>query len=40
MLRNTAASKTAVGPSNTCEDEIITVLTPQAKLAVANAKIK
>jgi hypothetical protein len=40
MLRNTAASKTAIGPLNTFKDEIITVLTPQAELAAANAEIK
>ena len=28
MPRNTAASKSAAGPSNSSEDEIITVLTP------------
>jgi hypothetical protein len=40
MPRNTVASKTAAGPLNTSEDEIITVLTPQVELAAANAKIK
>ena len=40
MPRNTAASKTAAGPSNSSEDEIITISTPQAELAVANAEIK
>ena len=40
MLRNTAASKTAAGPLNASKDEIITVLTPQAELAAANAEIK
>ena len=40
MPRNTAASKTAAGPSNTSEDETITILTPQAELAAANAKIE
>jgi hypothetical protein len=40
MPRNIAASKTAAGPLNTSEDETITVLTPQAELAAANAKIK
>jgi hypothetical protein len=40
MPRNTAASKTAAGPSNTSKDKTITVLTPQAELAAANAKIK
>ena len=38
--RNTAASKTAVGPLNTSKDEIITVLTPQAELTAANTEIK
>jgi hypothetical protein len=28
MLRNTAASKTAIGPLNTFKNKIITVLTP------------
>jgi hypothetical protein len=40
MPRNTAASKTAAGPLNTSKDEIVTVSTPQAELAAANAKIK
>ena len=40
MLRNTAASKTAIGPSNTSKNKIITVLTPQAELTAANAEIK
>jgi hypothetical protein len=40
MLRNIAASKTAVGLLNTSKDKTITVLTPQAELTVANAKIK
>jgi hypothetical protein len=40
MPRNTAASKTAAGPSNTSEDETVTVSTPQAELAAANAEIK
>ena len=40
MPRNTAASKSAAGPSNNSEDKTITVLTPQAELAAANAKIK
>ncbi len=40
MLRNTAAGKAAVGPSNTSDSEIITILTPQAELTEANAKIK
>jgi hypothetical protein len=40
MPRNTAASKTAAGPLNTSEDETITISTPQAELAAANAEIK
>ena len=40
MPRNTAASKTAAGPLNTSKDKIITVLTPQAELAAANAEIE
>jgi hypothetical protein len=40
MLRNIAASKTAVGPLNTFKNEIITVLTPEAELTAANAKIR
>jgi hypothetical protein len=40
MLRNTVASKIAAGPLNTSKDEIVTVLTPQAELVVANAEIK
>ena len=40
MPRNTAAGKAAAGPSNTLDSETITVLTPQAELTEANAKIK
>ena len=40
MLRNTAASKAAIGPLNTSDKEIVTVLNPQAELTAANAKIK
>jgi hypothetical protein len=40
MPRNIAASKTAIKPSNTSKDEIITVLTPQAELVATNAEIK
>ena len=40
MLRNTVASKSAVGPLNTSEDKIITVLTPKVELMAANTKIK
>ena len=40
MLRNTAASKAAVGPLNTSNSKIIAVLTPQEELAAANAEIE
>ena len=40
MLRNTAASKAAVGLLNTSNGEIIAVLTPQEELMAANAEIK
>ena len=40
MLRNTAASKLAIGPLNTSKDKTITVLTPKAEFIAANAKIK
>ena len=40
MLRNTVASKMAVGPLNSSKDEIITILTPQAELMAANTEIK
>ena len=40
MLRNIAASKAAVGPSNTSKNKIINILTPQAELVAANTKIK
>jgi hypothetical protein len=40
MPRNTVASKTAAGPLNIFKDETVTVLTPQAELAAANAEIK
>jgi hypothetical protein len=40
MLRNIAASKTAIGPSNTSKDETVTILTPQVELTAANAEIK
>ena len=40
MLRNTVAGKAAVGPLNTSNSEIITVLTPQEELMAANAEIK
>ena len=35
-----AASKAAIGPLNTSNSEIITILTPQEKFMAANAKIK
>ena len=40
MLRNTAAGKATIGPLNTSDGEIITVLTPQEVLTAANAEIK
>jgi len=40
MLRNTAASKAAIGPTNTSNSKTVAVLTPQKELIVANAKIK
>ena len=40
MLQNTAAGKAAAGPTNTLDKETINVLTPQAKLTAANAKIE
>ena len=40
MPRNIAAGKAAVGPVNTSNSEIVTILTPQEELAAANAKIK
>ena len=40
MLRNTVASKSAIGPLNTSENKIITVLTSKAELIAANAEIK
>ena len=40
MLRNTTAGKAAIGPLNTLDSEIITVLTPREELAAANAEIK
>ena len=40
MLRNTVASKAAIGPLNTLDDKTVNVLNPQAELAAANAKIK
>ena len=40
MPRNIVASKSAIGPLNSFKDKIITVLTPYAELAAANAKIK
>jgi len=40
MLRNTVASKAAVGPLNTSDKETVTILNPQAELMAANTKIK
>ena len=40
MPRNTAAGKAAIGPINTSNGEIVTILTPQKELIAANAKIK
>ena len=40
MPKNTAAGKAAIGPLNTSNGEIITVLTPQEELTAANTKIK
>ena len=40
MPRNTVVGKAATGPVNASDEEIINVLTPQTKLAVANTKIK
>ena len=40
MPQNTVVGKAAVGPLNTSDKEIINILTPQAELIAANAKIK
>jgi len=40
MPRNTVASKAAAGPSDTSDEETVTVLNPQAELTAANAEIK
>ena len=40
MPQNTVAGKATIGPANASDKEIINVLTPQAELAAANAKIK
>jgi len=40
MPQTTAVGKAAAGPLNTSDEEIINVLTPQAELTAANAKIK
>ena len=40
MPRNIVAGKAAVGPLNTSNSKIITVLTPQKELMAANAEIK
>jgi len=40
MLRNTIASKAAIGPLNTSNNKTIIVLTPYIELIAANTKIK
>ena len=40
MPRNIVVGKVAVGPANALDKEIINILTPQAELIAANAKIK
>src|SRR5258708_9997367 len=40
MLKNIAAGKVAIGPLNTSNSKIVTVLTPQAELTAANTEIK
>ena len=40
MPWNTAAGKAAAGPANTSDKETINVLTPQAELTAASAKIE
>ena len=40
MRYNTAVDKTAIGPINTLDKEIINISTSQAKLIIANIKIK
>jgi hypothetical protein len=40
MPRNTAAGKAAAGPLNTSDGETVTVSTPEAELAAANAEIE
>ena len=40
MPRNIVVGKAAIGPANALDEEIINILTPQAELAIANAKIK
>ena len=40
MPQNTAASKSAAGPSNTSDSEIVIVSNPRAELAAANAEIE
>ena len=40
MPWNTAASKAFAGPSNTSDNETITVSNPQADFIAANAEIK
>ena len=40
MPQNIVVGKAAIGPINASDKEIINVLTPQAELIIANAKIK
>ena len=40
MPKNIAAIKAAAGPSNTFENKVINILTPQAELTAVNTKIK
>ena len=40
MPRNIVVGKAAIGPINALDKEIINILTPQLKLATANAEIK
>ena len=40
MPRYTIADKAAIGPLNTSDSKIITILTPQVKLIAANTEIK
>jgi len=40
ILRNTIASRAAIGPVNISNSETVTVLNPQEEFIVANAEIK